>query len=147
MSKIGFKLERIKTEQFAIIEDLYDDCNEEIDLETSVNFGTSLDNPAIITIIKLQFKQNKNPFLIIEVSCEFSVKKDKWIEFSKGKVILIPKGFLAHLAMITIGTTRGILHSKTDNTKFNEFILPAINVSEMIIEDGKFEKKLIASNS
>ncbi|WP_262906606.1 hypothetical protein [Tenacibaculum finnmarkense] len=42
--------------------------------------------------------------------------------------------------MITVGTTRGVLHSKTDNTIFNEFILPTLNVSQMITEDGEFEK-------
>ena len=105
-----------------------------------MKFGTSTEDSAVISIIKFQFEQKEKPFLIIEVSCEFSIEEDKWGEFSNGKTIHIPKGFLAHLAMITVGTTRGVLHSKTDNTKFNEFILPTLNVSEMITEDGAFEK-------
>ncbi len=140
MNKIGFKLEKINTEQFAIIESSYDECNDDIGLEANVKFGTSTEDSAVISIIKFQFEQKEKPFLIIEVSCEFSIEEDKWGEFSNGKTIDIPKGFLAHLAMITVGTTRGVLHSKTDNTKFNEFILPTLNVSEMITEDGAFEK-------
>ncbi|MBE7651964.1 hypothetical protein [Tenacibaculum finnmarkense] len=140
MNEIGFKLEKINTEQFAIIEDAYDTCCEEIGLEAIVKFGINSENPAIISIIKFQFEQNKKPFLIIEVSCEFGIEETKWNIFNKGTKIHIPKDFLAHLAMITVGTTRGVLHSKTDNTIFNEFILPTLNVSQMITEDGEFEK-------
>ena len=142
MNKIGFKLEKINSEQFAIIESSYDECNDDIGLEAIVKFGTNAKESAIISIIKFQFEQKEKPFLIIEVSCEFSIEKGKWDEFSTDKDINIniPKEFLAHLAMITVGTTRGVLHSKTENTKFNEFILPTLNVAEMITEDGVFEK-------
>jgi len=140
MNKVGFKLEKINTEQFAIIEDSYEDSYEEIGLGTNVKFGVNSETPAIISIVKFQFEQQQKPFLIIEVSCEFSVEQSKWADFSKEKKIIIPKDFLAYLAMITIGTSRGILHAKTDNTKYNELILPTINVAEMIVEDGKFEK-------
>jgi len=47
---------------------------------------------------------------------------------------------MAHFAMITVGTTRDVLHEKTRNTKFNEFILPIINIAKMIKKDGTFEK-------
>jgi len=79
-------------------------------------------------------------FLIIEVSCEFDISSEFWKEFDNKDKVRIPKGFMAHLAMITVGTTRGILHSKTENTKFNEFILPTLNITEMITEDGVFKK-------
>jgi len=140
MNKIGFKLEKINTEQFAIIEDSYNSQNDEIGLQANVKFGISSESPAIISIIKFQFEQHKKPFLVIEVSCEFSVEEAKWVEFSKYKKVYVPKDFLAHLAMITVGTTRGVLHSKTDNSKFNDFVLPTLNVTEMIKEDGVFEK-------
>jgi hypothetical protein len=53
--------------------------------------------------------------------------------------LTIPKGFLAHLAMISVGTARGILHCKTENTIFNNFVLPLVNVASMIPEDEQFE--------
>lgn len=140
MNKTGFKLEKINTEQFAIIEDLYNEQSEGISLQANIKFGVSSESPAIISIIKFQFEQKKKPFLLIEVSCEFSVEETNWTKFSMDKKVHVPKDFLAHLAMITVGTTRGVLHSKTDNTKFNEFVLPTLNVSEMIKQDGVFEK-------
>ena len=50
--------------------------------------------------------------------------------------LTIPKGFLNHMAMLTIGTTRGILHAKTENTSFNTFVVPPINLSDLIHEDA-----------
>lgn len=140
MDKIGFTLDKINTEQFAIIESSYDECNEEFGLEASLKFGVNSENKAVISFVKFQFEQNKIPFLIIEASCEFTIDNKFWDSFSGNKTIIIPKGFLSHLAMITTGTTRGILHSKTENTKFNEFLLPTVNIVEMITEDGEFEK-------
>jgi hypothetical protein len=43
------------------------------------------------------------------------------------------------MGMITVGTCRGILHAKTENTKFNQFLIPTINVAELIKEDSVFE--------
>ena len=140
MEAIPFKLKKINTEQFAIIEDAYNNQVEDVNLEAHVTFGINSENTSIISIIKFQFKQNEKSFLIVEVSCEFSVEKNKWNEFHKEEKIIIPHNFLRHLAMITVGTTRGVLHSKTTNTKFNEFILPTIDITQIVIEDGKFDE-------
>jgi hypothetical protein len=45
---------------------------------------------------------------------------------------------LRYLATITVGTTRGILHDKTGNTRFNKYQLSTINVTEMINKDSVF---------
>ena len=37
--------------------------------------------------------------------------------------------------MIAVGTARGILHAKTEATKFNQFLIPPINVVELIKDD------------
>lgn len=140
MDNIGFKLTKINTQQFAIIEDSYDSENDEFTIDTNLGFGIDPENEAIISLVKIQFEQRRIPFLILEVSCEFDVVPEFWKKFDRVDKIKMPKGFMAHLAMITVGTTRGVLHSKTDNTKFNEFILPTLNITEMITEDGEFKK-------
>lgn len=43
--------------------------------------------------------------------------------------IMVPKSLLTHFAVLTVGTTRGILHAKTENTRLNHFSLPPVNVS------------------
>ena len=41
--------------------------------------------------------------------------------------------------MITIGTTRGVLFAKTESTPFSKYIIPTINVAEMIENDATFK--------
>lgn len=42
------------------------------------------------------------------------------------------------MAVLAVGTTRGILHTNTENTPFNQFLIPAINVAQLVKEDFKF---------
>ena len=56
--------------------------------------------------------------------------------------MIVPKGFLAHLAMITTGTSRGVLFAKTEATPFSKFIVPTLNVEEMIKKDAIFDIEL-----
>jgi hypothetical protein len=140
MTKIGFNLTKINTLQFAIIEDTFDSKLDEFNVETNLGYGLDEENNSILSLVKIQFEQKELPFMIIEVSCEFDIDKGFWDKFENSDSITIPKGFMAHLAMITVGTSRGVLHGKTKNTKFNDFILPMINVAEMIKEDGEFSK-------
>jgi hypothetical protein len=46
---------------------------------------------------------------------------------------------MAHLAMITTSTCRGVLFAKTEGTEFYKFIIPTLNVTGMINEDAEFE--------
>ena len=46
---------------------------------------------------------------------------------------------MKHLSVITVGTARGVLHAKTENTPFNKFVLPTINVTELVKEDVSFD--------
>lgn len=140
MDNIGFQIKKINTHQFAIIDEAYNDENDEFNLETNLGFGIDVSNSAIKSSVKVHFEQDERPFLIIEVSCEFNIDPKFWNEFNNEEFIKIPKGFMSHLAMITVGTTRGVLHSKTENTKYNELILPTLNVSEMIKDDLEFKK-------
>lgn len=140
MDNIAFKLNKISTQQFAVIDSAYSENNEEFSVETNLGFGVDATSGLIMSLVKIQFEQEKNPFLIVEVACEFDIIEDFWSQFTDSKQIKLPKGLMIHLAMITIGTTRGVLHSKTENTKFNEFLLPTLNVEDMIKEDGLFEK-------
>jgi hypothetical protein len=41
--------------------------------------------------------------------------------------------------MLTTGTSRGVLFAKTEATQFSKFIVPTLNVTEMIKEDASFD--------
>ncbi|WP_372756171.1 hypothetical protein [Labilibaculum sp.] len=134
--KIGFALNKVTTEQFAIIEDAYCDGGD-ISLETKLGFGADVDNKMIAVFTTFIFKCNDKAFLIIEAGCHFNIKDDAWEEMldDEKKSLTAPKGFIRHMTVLTIGTARGILHTKTENTSFNQFLLPTINVAEIIQED------------
>ena len=72
----------------------------------------------------------------MEIANHYKIKESAWIEMqnSNNKLVLA-KEFASHLVMLTIGTLRGTLHCKTENTEFNKFILPTINVTELIKSD------------
>ena len=74
-------------------------------------------------------------------SNEYSIEQAAWAALTRTDEnrLVLPKGFMAHLAMLTVGTVRGMLHVKTENTKFNCYFLPTINVAEMINEDVIFD--------
>ncbi|NOQ75958.1 MAG: hypothetical protein GQ574_28385 [Crocinitomix sp.] len=69
------------------------------------------------------------------------VSDETWLLLTDEQELVFPKGFIRHLSVICVGTARGILHAKTEGTKFNEFILPTINVEDLIQEDASFELK------
>lgn len=135
---IGFVLQGIKTEQFAIFEENYSPKND-IDLGTGLQFKIDSQNKHIGVFLQFQFIQGKKVFLKIQVSCHFKIEANAWDSFVTENQIVVPKGFLAHLAMITTGTARGVLFAKTEGTPFSKYIIPTINVEEMIKSDAVFD--------
>lgn len=147
-NKIGFALKKITTEQFAIIESSYKE-GDVVDLKAGLRFGINFDNKIISVIFSTSLIQEKSPFLIIEVGCHFKITAEAWDSFyNESKTdLVVPRGFIGHLVMLTIGTTRGVLHSKTENTPFNSFLLPTLNVNELVKEDVVFKVEGIEGKS
>ena len=136
---VGFSLKKVTTEQFAIIDEGFDEKGR-IRLNTSMRFAADEKQKYIAVFTSFIFDSNDKPFLLVEASCHFSIKTNAWAEMlnSEMNALIVPKGFLCHLAMLTVGTSRGILHAKTEGTCFNKYVLPTINVTEIIKEDATF---------
>jgi hypothetical protein len=136
---IGFSLKRVSTEQFAIIEDGFNEKGK-IRLNTSFRFAADDVQKYVAVFTSFVFDSDSKPFLIIEASCHFSISDSAWADMlnSETNSLVVPKGFLCHMAMLTVGTSRGILHAKTEGTCFNKYVLPTINVTDIIKEDAAF---------
>ena len=136
-SQISFSFKGIKVEQFALLEESYGPTKEEVKLGTELQFKVEQSNKQIGVFASFEFSQAKNAFLKIVVSCHFKIQEESWISLSKleEQKITIPKGFLIHLAMLTVGTSRGVLFAKTEGTVFSKFIIPTVDVTKMILED------------
>lgn len=77
------------------------------------------------------------PFLILEIQALFEVDKKDFLKKVKQEddSYLIAQGLAVHFTVLTVGAGRGILHAKTESTVFNQFLLPTIDVKQMITED------------
>lgn len=134
---VGFTLRQIKIEQFAMFPE-YLNSNQEAQVSDSFQF---LLNPEIRQVgvnASFNFKQNEFVIMRIGVSCHFGIDNNVWNSFLEGNRVRLPLDFSTNLFAITTGTTRGVLASKTEHTHFSKFILPLLNLKEVIETDVIF---------
>jgi hypothetical protein len=137
---ISFRLLNIITEQFATFE--VENISDENDLQSDLQFSINPDNRVVACRMKFQFLRARQPIVVLTVVCNFDIEEDSWNEnVLSNKKITLPKHLLEHLCVITVGTSRGILHAKTENTPFNKFIIPTLNVTNLVEKDVVFEIK------
>lgn len=138
---VGFALQGIKIEQFAIFEENFKE-SQKANMTTSIQFALNHANLIIVVFFKVEFKQEENVFLKLVLSSHFKVDKASWAEFEnkENKKIIVPKFLLAHISAISASTARGVLFAKTEGSRLSKFIVPLINVAAMIPEDAMFEK-------
>jgi hypothetical protein len=131
---VEFSINKITTEQFAVVENSFAP-EKEISLFSGFRFGVNKDEKTVDAYSLFRFEQDANPFLLIEVGCRFLIRDESWEQLKSDNKVTITKGFITHLLTITTGTTRGVLHAKTEGSKFNQYLLPTINLAEAIKED------------
>ena len=138
---VQFSLNSIKTVQFATVERDFSQ-EKEAKVESGFDFLVNNEKESIIVLYKCTYLCVDKPFIKLEVACEFKVESKSFKEFlidAKDQYI-VPKAFIIHLAFLTVGTSRGILHTKLEGTKFGQFILPTIDLTKMVKSDIIFRK-------
>lgn len=137
-NNINFIFSKIETLQFATF-DIQVEKSIDFDFGVNTEFSVNDIERTIIVTLDLSFFQNKFPFVKLEVACYFNIIEDSWNTFINKNKIKIPADFARHLLMLTVGTSRGILHSKTENTEYKNIVLPTINLTEIIKENIIFD--------
>lgn len=135
-NKVGFSLVAISTEQFATSPQFYA-ATRETQVSTRFYFKANTEDKRVGVFFPVEFLQNGVPFVSLEVACHFRLTPKSWkayYDLDSGTVLL-PKHQAQHLAMITVGTARGVLHARLDRTPFSHFILPALDITTMIKGD------------
>ncbi len=142
ITNIEFALAKVTTEQFALIDSNFQN-GAEIKLHVNFRFAADGKQKLVAVFNSFTFETNDKQFLLIEAGCHFAIAPDSWKKMldSKSDKLVVPKVFLQHMGMLTVGTCRGILHAKTENTIFNQFLIPTINVAELIKQDSVFNFK------
>lgn len=137
---ISFRLRNIVTEQFATFE--IDSIPDTHDLKSELQFAVNNEIRVVSCKMNFQFLHNSLPLVALTVVCNFDVEENSWKEnILSAKKITLPRHFLEHLCVITVGTSRGILHAKTENTPFNRLMIPTLNVSSLVEKDVVFDIK------
>ncbi|MFO7789749.1 MAG: hypothetical protein ACQES1_05420 [Bacteroidota bacterium] len=135
---IQFRLEKINTEQFALIEEEYNK-NNEIKVGVNFKFAVNHEKQMLAVFSEFNYESAGSTFIKLAVSCHFKIPESNWVNFLKEETIVVPQGLLRHLSVITVGTARGVLHEKTVGTRFNNFILPFIDLTKVITQDMTFK--------
>lgn len=130
---VKFRMTGVTIDQFAILADEYEKVKEwQVDVDLTSSF--SLDPLEAAIKMKFLFRHQDTKMLMLELTCRFKIDGAEEFKVKDGKMI-VPSGFVAHLAMHTVGTARGILVCKTEGTPYSQYILPPINVADMITSD------------
>jgi hypothetical protein len=141
MNNIGFKIINLKIEQWALFEEHYDSKNENIAINTNVQIKINDKNNQIGIFLTIQIEQNNQMLIKAQTSNHFEIENTKWDALKNENTIIVPKDFAAHLAMISVGTMRGVLVAKTEQTTLAKLILPTLNVQKMFENDVVFNLK------
>jgi hypothetical protein len=131
-----FALVGIKTNQFAIISEKYSqDSNTSVELK--FDFDVDKEKHHLALISAFNYIQNNSVVIKLEVVCLYKISDTSWSECynEKEDKVIFPKNFITHLSALTIGTARGILHTKTEGTLYNKHLIPIIDVSNLLKED------------
>lgn len=133
MKQLNFLMRQIKVNQFAIL--VNDAPTGEIPVEFGIQFKTDIVGKWIAVAFKTQYLNGTTPLLILEVQCDFQVKPEDWDSLVSDGKLVFPVDFLRHIALHTVGSARGILFCKTEGSPFSRFILPPVNLENMINQD------------
>lgn len=137
---ISFRLLNIVTEQFATFQ--VENIPDNNDLKSDLQYSINPENRIVACKMKFQFLHENQPIVVLTIVCNFDIEETSWNnQVISNKKLTLPKHFLEHLCVITVGTARGVLHAKTENTFFNRFIIPTLNVSNLVEKDVVFDLK------
>lgn len=124
---IEFAMVDMKISQFAIIS-----APKSISQQYKITIGFSADikSNTIACSVRLDFISENETYLVLELICFFNISAKSWESLRKDTKIVIPKGLLCHFAMHSVGSARGVLFCKTEDS--HKIILPPINVEEIV---------------
>lgn len=133
---LHYKINKIETKQFAVFPENYR-IDQSVNIKSSFAFNIKNDYTQIRCISKLQYVQDDRIILVLEFATYFDIAPDGSENIKLSKTIHVD--FLRYMATIAVGTARGIIYAKSENTIVNSIILPPINLVDAITEDLEIE--------
>jgi len=137
-TKVPFQLVDISTEQFATFKENHNQDDYDFDIDLSVSIRIDKEQKVVGVYSKYQFDQNSTPVVVIECACHFKLDKEYWDGQISENILTLDKGLLTHLLVLTVGTSRGVLHEKKPKW-LDSLLLPTLNVTGSIEGDISFD--------
>lgn len=133
LKDIKFRLGKISTLQFAIIEEAFKP-NEPIKFDYFITFFRQNALRMIVVDFKTAFKIDDKFFIVFEMAMQFQLHEETMKMFLDTETdnLKLDYDFATHLTVLTIGAARGILHEKTEGTIYNHFLIPLLNYKSVL---------------
>ncbi|MCH3993381.1 MAG: hypothetical protein LKH27_08465 [Prevotella sp.] len=133
--EIPYRIQKIETNEFASFPENYSGEGK-FKLQIGFQFGAAYTQPVIrCKSLFTGMNDGTIPIFKLVVSCYFTIEPNAYHELFKENTITIPADFLRYMAMISTGTARGILHTKLENGKMSDYVLPPVNLLNIIKKD------------
>lgn len=122
-------LRGVTIEQFATL--FEPSSSDRIELNLSIPVKTNYEERTFAVGANIRYLEEGKPFMVAEVFCHYIVEKECWDKLSKSssKDVVIPRKLMENLTRITIGTLRGVICARTENTAYSKYFLPLLEIS------------------
>lgn len=131
---IPFKIKKIEIAQFAVFPEALD-VSKNVQVNSQFSFDANIEAHVVRCKANFYYKQDDCLVLVLVVYCYFDIDSPSLETFKDGDNYRIPVDFLRYMATIVVGTARGIIFTKTENTPINHILLPPINLVKMLDSD------------
>lgn len=118
--------------QFAL---LAKDVADYYNIETKTEIKNSPDGSVIAIDMLFTLSSTNEKAMVLQVQCDFGIHPEDLKSMTGNGQVTIKKDILDYFIAQTVGTVRGIMHSKTEGTSFNGIIIPPMDVTTIISSD------------
>ena len=137
VKQISFTLGNIRTEQFAMFEDVISSHKGTLEINNTGNVSVGGDpaNRIIAISVQSDFKIEEKTAMTIKVVTTFIIEPSSWKMLKKSNIVTLPKDFVIHLESIALSITRGVLAAKTEGTYFSSYMIPLVDMTDLVKDD------------
>ncbi|MGV0854825.1 hypothetical protein ACTS9E_04425 [Empedobacter brevis] len=124
-----------KIEEFATFDnDKFKDIDDII-VENGIGIKFNFKDHIIAVTYTLLYKIEDNAIVKLKTRHEFDFGEDSWSKFYTEDRFIIEHSVLKYIGDLSIDSSRGMLITKLNDTKYKELIIPLIQI-ENIIDEG-----------
>lgn len=134
IEKIGYRILNIQINQFATfpIPTEMGLSMSELSLNSSFSYGISPEERVFTCKLEILVGCKKSPIIKIETQASYLLHEDYYKDLIIGREFLMPVLDVENFTSILYGASRGILLCKLEDTELRSFILPPLNLHQII---------------